>query len=53
MTEDEKDIQYLKCKYEVLTWENMLAECKEWYKQGLKQGKFDKEMEEENDKNNK
>lgn len=47
MSEDKLNIRYLKAKYKKPTWENMLEECKEWYREGFKQGKFDKEMEKE------
>ena len=45
MSEKEVNMHYLKGKYTQPTWTNMLEEAREWYKEGLKQGKFDSEME--------
>ena len=45
MTEKQVNINYLKRKYISPTWENMLEECRDWYREGLEQGKFDKEVE--------
>ena len=45
MTEKQININYLKEKYLSPTWESMLEEAQDWYREGLKQGKFDKEAE--------